>query len=107
MADHTCSWTWMCTFDEDEYLRGRSGFAVVLRKGHPIFEIFEQAVDHLPFDVGVIVKRMAWYRELAKKWVGDIAEFPISDLDASNVARPFWAAVHRVIIEDWDAGDEE
>ncbi len=97
----------MCTFNEDEYLRGRSGFAVVLRKGHPIFEIFEQVVDHLPFDVGAIVKRMAWYRELAKKWVGEIAEFPISDLDASNVARPFWAAVHREIIEDWDAEDEE
>jgi len=96
----------MCTFNPDEHALGRSGFSVILRKGHPLFEIFEQILDHLPFGIGELIKDTEWFRQFEKTWVGEVSKLPVSDIEASHLARPFWAAVHKELLDDWPEEDE-
>lgn len=95
-----CTWTWGIehTFAEDESV---AGYYVVLRKKHPLFELAQEVLSHLPEHVNTLVRDSAFYERLVERYSVDVARIPVPDVTARELWPPLWE-----FVEEWNADDD-
>lgn len=87
-----CTWTWglRAVSDDDS---GPQYF-LTLRKCHPFWEMFTEAVQHLPAWLPYWVQERDWYAQLKEKHSAKVGEVEVDEFTAKSLYAPIYDLVH-------------
>lgn len=87
-----CSWSWSLEYSPD-HPDDESGFELTLYKSHPLWDLFEELVSHLPGWLGSFVRETDTYAQLSEKHSAMVARMAISEDVCKLLYFPLWEMI--------------